>query len=217
MIWGEGRGDVDVREARGSTDVRAAAWDSAIALSIVRGVLLQLEAEASSDADELRSELRRDLEALDKKESWVPLGICIDLSERYGAHLGLHALRAAGRRTLQAERRVGLLAPILRSWIRAFNVRPELLLRVGPHLWRAAVRNGGRVELRDQTRASVAFRVHDVPRALRDSIAIRTIIEGIGEGLFDVAGIDGRCFTTCPAEASSALDFVATWRSAESA
>lgn len=222
MISSEARDDLDRigrRDSENDTSAVHATLEPAMASPVVQAILQQLDQASAGlravDATEVRASVTRDLEEIAHRGPWLALPECVELAERYGAWVGIDVLRHVGRRTLQFERRAGLLAPILRSWIRAFQVRPELLLRVGPHLWRAAVRNGGRVELQEQGRTSLVFRVHDTPAALRNSLALRAIVEGIGEGLFDVAEVEGRCITSCPPDVNDALDLAATWSPTE--
>ncbi|HEX5656363.1 MAG TPA: hypothetical protein VFX59_04175, partial [Polyangiales bacterium] len=79
-------------------------------------------------------------------------------------------------------------APLLRSWARSFGTNPESMLRGVVHVWRAALRNAGRVRLQTVREGEVHLLIEGpLEAAYRTSPALASELEGMAFSLLDSA------------------------------
>jgi hypothetical protein len=123
--------------------------------------------------------------------AWVDLDRHVGLVDAAAEVMGLDAVRALGQERLADELHSGLLATVVRSWLRTFAGTPNQLLRVAPYLWRAGFRGCGDMILEDTQDTVLRFRVAQAPPQLRASMAWQTLLIGFGEGFLSLAQVQG--------------------------
>ena len=135
-------------------------------------------AEATNGAEAVAGNLdKMAANGLVPLEDYLPL---VDAAQRV---LGPTALHAVGHRRIEQDLGGGFFAAILQSWSEHFPPDPATSLMVVPHLWQAAIRHGGRLELVEAMHGEVRFRTTGAPRAVGYSTAWRALLEGFIEGL----------------------------------
>lgn len=122
---------------------------------------------------------------------WVALDRHVDLVEAAVEVMGIEGIHEVGRERLAEDLRDGPLANIVRSWLRTFADSPSRLLRVAPYLWRAGFRDCGDMVVDDVQEQALRFKLMHAPERLRASEAWRTLLAGFGQGLLELAQVEG--------------------------
>ncbi|MDB4972088.1 MAG: hypothetical protein JWN48_429 [Myxococcaceae bacterium] len=118
---------------------------------------------------------------------WVEVEAFITMLDVIGETMGLDALRSLVRKRIVDPTGSNFYAPIVRSWARSFST-PEHMLHGIVHVWRAALRNAGRVRhLPVQTGEVHLIIEGPLERAYRGSRALATELEGLAFSLLDSA------------------------------
>lgn len=121
-------------------------------------------------------------------KDWVEVEAFVLLLDVLADTMGLDALRSLVRRRVIDPGGSNFYAPILRSWARSFGHSPENMLRGVVHVWRAALRNAGRVR-HEAVRAGEVHLFIEGPleHAYRASPALAAELEGLAFSLLDSA------------------------------
>lgn len=144
-------------------------------------------------------------------ERWLPLEDAIALAEASAEALSFDRLRDFGSSWVVHEVDVGSPPTILRSWLRSFAKSRENMVRIAPHLWKAAFRAGGRMGTADQGPGFLRLRLENVPPALLVSSACQTLLEGVGVGLLEMGELEGDVhFGPAPGR-PGAMDVLVLW------
>lgn len=119
---------------------------------------------------------------------WVEVEAFVLLLDVMAEVMGVDELRWLVRKRIVDPSGSNFYAPILRSWARSFGQSPEHMLRGVVHVWRAALRNAGRVR-HLPVRAGEVHLVIEGPleRAYRESPALAAELEGLAFSLLDSA------------------------------
>ncbi len=119
---------------------------------------------------------------------WVDVEAFVSLLDAIGDVMGLDALRNLVRKRIADPAGSNFYAPILRSWARSFGTNPEAMLRGVVHVWRAALRNAGRVRLQPVRAGEVHLLIEGpLEAAYRTSPALASELEGMAFSLLDSA------------------------------
>jgi hypothetical protein len=166
-----------------------------IASSVVSGVRRTLIVNGLWD-DVRRQAIARDarvLEWIDTPLSspWSPVEKHLAVMEAIAASLGDEGARAFGRTRLREGLEGGVLAPVLRSWMRSYGSAPAHLMRVAPHMWRAVTRGLGRLVVLEAGERSVTVRVLEMPEQARRCAAWHRFLEGYGVALLEACAYTG--------------------------
>jgi hypothetical protein len=121
-------------------------------------------------------------------QDWVDVEAFVALLEVMAECMGVDELRWLVRKRIVDPAGSNFYAPILRSWARSFGHSPENMLRGVIHVWRAALRNAGRVR-HEAVRAGEVHLVVEGPleSAYRSSPALGAELEGLAFSLLDSA------------------------------
>jgi hypothetical protein len=122
------------------------------------------------------------------QHDWVDVSVFVSLLDAIGDTIGIDALRSLVRKRIADPEGSHFYAPILRSWARSFGTNPESMLRGVVHVWRAALRNAGRVRA-EAVRAGEVHLLIEGPLedAYRTSPALASELEGLAFSLLDSA------------------------------
>jgi hypothetical protein len=132
----------------------------------------------------------RDAEWLDAvtHHDWVDVEAFVTLLDAIGETIGIDALRNLVRKRIADPAGSNFYAPILRSWARSFGTNPESMLRGVVHVWRAALRNAGRVRHHAVREGEVHLLIEGpLEQAYRTSPALASELEGMAFSLLDSA------------------------------
>lgn len=118
---------------------------------------------------------------------WVDVKAFVTLLDVIGETMGLDELRSLVRKRLVDPAGSNFYAPILRSWARSFS-SPENMLHGIVHVWRAALRNAGRVRHLPVRSGEVHLVIEGpLENAYRGSRALAAELEGLAFSLLDSA------------------------------
>ncbi|MDB4990314.1 MAG: hypothetical protein JWN04_5492 [Myxococcaceae bacterium] len=118
---------------------------------------------------------------------WVELEAFVVLLDVIGETMGLDELRTLVRKRIVDPAGSNFYAPIVRSWARSFST-PEHMLHGIVHVWRAALRNAGRVRHLPVRTGEVHLIIEGpLEAAYRGSPALATELEGLAFSLLDSA------------------------------
>ena len=151
-----------------------------------------------------------EIEAI-RRWSTVDVDTHAAMLEAMGEVLGEAGVRAFGRERLSGEVSAGLFATIARSWLRSFRARPQELLRIAPYLWRTATRRCGTLGVEAVGEGYARGRFRQLPERLADCAPWRWMMEGMGEGLLDVAELLGTARTQDVDGEPCTVDMVVKW------
>ncbi|MET0283634.1 MAG: hypothetical protein ABW352_04170 [Polyangiales bacterium] len=132
----------------------------------------------------------RDAEWLDAvtHHDWVDAQAFVTLLDAIGDTLGLDGLRSLVRKRIADPGGSNFYSPILRSWARSFGTNPESMLRGVVHVWRAALRNAGKVTHQSVREGEVHLLIEGpLTEAYRESPALCSELEGMAFSLLDSA------------------------------
>lgn len=119
---------------------------------------------------------------------WVDVDAFVTLLDSLGDTIGIDALRHLVRKRIADPEGSNFYAPILRSWARSFGTNPESMLRGVVHVWRAALRNAGRVRLQPVREGEVHLLIEGpLEPAYKASPALASELEGLAFSLLDSA------------------------------
>ncbi len=121
------------------------------------------------------------------EEAWCPIDRYLAVIAGLGTVVGEAKLRELGRLRFARAMETGRLAPILRSWERAFQGDPVELVKVAPHLWRGVTQGLGEVRLLEQDDSSACFVFETTHPAFLKCRAWHLLMEGWGQGLLTLA------------------------------
>jgi hypothetical protein len=145
--------------------------------------------------------------------SWVPLDTYASMVDAVGDILGEDGVRDLGEGGLDGELEDGFYSTMLRSWVQSLSAEPEEVVRAGPHLWRAALRNAGTMQLAASGNGFTRLRIQMPPPQLLASRAWQVLLEGIGRALLDHLGLHGDVHCAPASGESRALDYLLMWDS----
>lgn len=132
----------------------------------------------------------RDEEWLDRisHNDWVEVEAFVLLLDVVAETMGVDELRWLVRKRIVDPTGSNFYAPILRSWARSFGQSPENMLRGVVHVWRAALRNAGRVRHELVREGEVHLLIEGpLESAYRASPALSAELEGLAFSLLDSA------------------------------
>ena len=144
-------------------------------------------------------------------QSWVEIETYVSLIEAMGVVLGAQAMRELGRARVARSTRTGIFASIVRGWMRSFADRPFEVVRIVPHLWRAATRDAGQMTLVGSGEGFARFRLRNAPPALIRT-SWHTLLEGMGLGLLDLAHATGEVQIGPALDEPGSADMLFFWK-----
>lgn len=119
---------------------------------------------------------------------WVPVEAFVTLLDVMGQTMGLDELRSLVRKRMADPAGSNFYAPILRSWARSFGKSPDHMLRCLVHVWRASLRNAGRLHHQTVHHDEVHLLIEGpLESAYRASPALSAQLEGLAFSLIDSA------------------------------
>lgn len=142
---------------------------------------------------------------------WVPIERHLRIMRALAEVVGDEGTREVGGERLRGTLHGGVLAPILRGWLRSYAGAPVQLLRVAPHAWSAVMRNAGRMHLVSSGEREVRFRVSDAPEAVVRCAAWHRFLEGYVRAFLEQGSYVGRT-ELVPAPDHDAIDMHVSWR-----
>lgn len=184
-------------------------------LASIRTLLLPADQwSAISQAFLLRT--GRSAEFLDTvpSDSWLPFSIYPALLDAMEQVFGAEQLQQVVRRQVVAADAANLYAGILRSWMRSYGARPDTMVRVVEHIWRATFRAAGQMQVSDLTwdGDGVLLRCDgEAARALEHSPGFAVAMEGLVLGLIDHATPRPTLVEVERQQTDSGVDLVVTW------
>ena len=117
---------------------------------------------------------------------WVEVEAFVTLLDVMADTMGIDELRWLVRKRIVDPKGSNFYAPILRSWARSFGHSPENMLRGVVHVWRAALRNAGKVHPVLVRQGEVHIQVEGpLSCAYRQSPALAAELEGLAFSLLD--------------------------------
>ena len=184
----------------------AASLVSAVRRQLIESGLWEAVREASIARDPIAAEW------LDTPLTgdWVPFARHLHMMRALCDVVGESGAREVGRERLHLALRGGVLAPVLRGWMRSYAGAPAQLLRVAPHAWKAVFRHAGHMELVPSGEREVRFRVEDVPASILECEPWHRFLEGYGCGMLEAGSYAGAA-SVRRADASDALEIRFSW------
>jgi hypothetical protein len=192
----------------------AAGGEPLIASSLISGLRRQL-IESGAWAQVRDAALAHDPRAREWIDTplvgdWIPVHRHVEIMNALAAVAGDEGTREAGRERLRGTLRGGVLAPVLRGWMRSYSGAPAQLLRVAPHAWNAVVRGAGTMEHVSTGPREVRFRIVRAPEIVRDCAAWHRFLEGYGVGILEAGSYEGS--VEIRPGAPGVIDAVFSWR-----
>jgi hypothetical protein len=127
------------------------------------------------------------LDAISARD-WVEVESFVTLLDVIAETMGVDELRWLVRKRIVDPAGSNFYAAILRSWARSFGQSPENMLRGVVHVWRAALRNAGRVHHLPVREGEVHLLIEGpLERIYRQSPALGAELEGMAFSLLDSA------------------------------
>lgn len=144
------------------------------------------------------------------EHAWCPLDWHLAILSAVASELGERGVIEFGAARLRDNMRGGVLAPVLRSWMRSYGSAPGHLMRVAPHMWHAMTRGVGRVEVTETAARAVSFQIVGMPEAALRCTAWHRFLEGYGVALLEAGSHRGHVSFTLGA-APGQLDARVSW------
>ena len=200
---------------RGGTRV-AADDEPRIASSVVSGVrrtLIDLGQWTRVRAHVLseRPEATEWIDTALDRDAWCPIEWHLSMMCAVGHELGDEGAREFGGARLRDNMRGGIIAPILRSWMRSYGNAPGHLMRVTPHIWQAVTRALGKVVVAAAHDREVRFRVIGMPDVARRCTAWHRFLEGYGIAWLEAGSYLGAQVAIAVSPTAGQLDADVTW------
>lgn len=124
-------------------------------------------------------------------ERWIPIERHLQIMTALADVVGEDGTREVGCERLRQALSAGVLAPLLRGWLRSYSSAPVHLLRVAPHAWSAVLHGAGRIELASSDANELRFHIVGVPESVSLCRAWHRFIEGWGQGILEAGGHEG--------------------------
>lgn len=123
--------------------------------------------------------------------TWCPLERGIGVIEAAEALLGPDSVRELGFSRFSRSMDTGVLAPMLRSWARSVGPDTTTLMRLTPHLWRAASQGLGEMRVLDVHDGHAHFTFTSEHPLFVTRTAWHRFLEGFTLGLLALRHGDG--------------------------
>jgi hypothetical protein len=124
-------------------------------------------------------------------DRWLPVERHIAVLAALRDLVGDDVVREIGRARMRESMRGGILAPVLRGWVRSYARAPMQLMHVIPHAYRGVTRNLGTMTARETGPRQIEMRVPDAPEVMLEATAWHRLLEGYSAGLLEVGEIEG--------------------------
>lgn len=144
-----------------------------------------------------------------KTAAWLPLELDVELNEAVLEAVGEEATRAWARQAMLKSFEGPLLRPLVDACVKLFGMSPLSWIKWIPQLWRAMVRDGGQLEVVEDSANSATLAYQDVP-PFASSPGFLVSMCGAFEGALALTHHQGRVSYLVD-DTRKAVFFKATW------